>query len=109
MSNKLYVGNLSYQASDQDLQELFKQAGGVESVKIVIDAYSGRSRGFGFVEMSSNEEAQNAIKMFNGYRLKDREIVVSEARPQRSSGGRGGREGGGYREGSGYKKRGSRY
>lgn len=109
MSNKLYVGNLSYQASDQDLQELFKQAGGVESVKIVIDAYSGRSRGFGFVEMSSNEEAQNAIKMFNGHRLKDREIVVSEARPQRSSGGSGGSGGRGGRESTGYRKRGRGY
>lgn len=98
MSGKLYVGNLSYRASEEELQELFQQAGGVESIKIVTDIASGRSRGFGFVEMSSREEAQNAIKMFNGYRLKDREIIVSEARPPRSgSGGGGGRESGGYR------------
>ena len=99
MTNKLYVGNLSYQVSEKDLEELFSKAGTVESVKIITDTYSGQSRGFGFVEMSSNEEAKEAINKFNGYSLKDREIVVSEARPKREGGpkGRGPREGRGRR------------
>lgn len=95
VSNKLYVGNLSYQANEEDLTELFQRAGTVASVKIITDIYSGQSRGFGFVEMSSDEEARNAIGMLNGYRLKGKEIVVNEARPQQSRGGGGGGRGGG--------------
>lgn len=93
MSTKLYVGNLSYNASEDDLKELFGQAGEVVSVKIITDKFSGQARGFGFVEMSSNEDAQKAISMFNGQAYKDRELKVSEARPQ-AEGGRGPRRGG---------------
>lgn len=99
MANKLYIGNLSYQVSEKDLEELFSKAGTVESVRIITDTYSGQSRGFGFVEMSNSEEAKEAISKFNGYSFKDREIVVSEARPKREGTrrGRGPREGGGRR------------
>lgn len=91
MSTKLFVSNLSYDASEQDLTELFSQAGTVESVKIITDTYTGQSRGFGFVEMSSKEEAQNAISLLNGTSFKNRDINVSEARPRpaRGGGGRG--------------------
>lgn len=102
MLSKLYVGNLSYQTNEEDLTRLFGQAGTVESVRIITDATSGRSKGFGFVEMASDEEAQNAISMFNGYNFKNREMVVDKAKPKRTdSGGRsrdfkggGGRRGG---------------
>jgi RNA recognition motif-containing protein len=100
VSANLYVGNLAYQATDQDLETLFGQAGTVKSVNIVKDQYSGQSRGFGFVEMSSQEEAQNAISMLNGTAFQGRTLVVNEARPKRndkSSGGRNNRGGGGYR------------
>jgi RNA recognition motif-containing protein len=85
MLSKLYVGNLSYQTSEEDLNRLFGQAGTVESVRIITDATSGRSKGFGFVEMASEEEAQNAINMFNGYNFKDREMVVDKAKPKRTN------------------------
>ena len=92
MNTKLFVGNLSYQASEQDLTELFSQAGTVESVKIITDTYTGQPKGFGFVEMSTNEEAKNAISTLNGATFKDRNITVSEARPrtERKGGGGGG-------------------
>lgn len=98
MTSKLYVGNLSYETTEKDLEELFaKYSGSVESVKIITDMQSGRSRGFGFVEMSSNEDAQKAISELNGYRLHEREIIVNEARPKesrpRGGGGGGGRRG----------------
>ena len=100
MSTKLFVGNLSYQASENDLKELFSQAGTVESVKIITDTYTGQPRGFGFVEMSTSAEAKNAVSLLNDKPLNDRNITVSEARPrpERSGGGGGG---GGSRRPSG--------
>ncbi len=105
MSTKLYVGNLSFNTSNEDLQELFGQAGTVESVNIVEDRDTGRSRGFGFVEMSSKEEATAAIEQLNGKEIDGRSLTVNEARPreERSGGGGGGgnRGGGGGRGGYG--------
>ena len=92
MSTKLYVGNLSFNVSSDDLQEHFSQAGTVESAKVIEDRDTGRSRGFGFVEMSSSEEAMAAIEQFNGQDLDGRSLVVNEARP-REEGGGGGRGG----------------
>jgi len=100
MSAKLFVGNLSYQATEEDLRELFQQAGTVESVRIITDQFTGRPRGFGFVEMSTKEEAERAIELLNGRLFRDRNLVVNEARPQpnRAPGGPGRRrEGGGWR------------
>jgi RNA recognition motif-containing protein len=98
MSTKLYVGNLSFHLTSDDLQEHFAQAGTVESAKVIEDRETGRSRGFGFVEMSSAEEAQAAIEQFNGEDLDGRSLVVNEARPRDERGGggenRGGRGGG---------------
>ena len=94
MSMKLYVGNLSFQTSSDDLQELFAQAGTVESVSIIEDRETGRSRGFGFVEMASKEEGQNAIEQFNGKEINGRSLNVNEAKPREERGPRGG--GGGY-------------
>src|SRR3712207_1299474 len=94
MSMKLYVGNLSFQTSSEDLQQLFGQAGTVESASVVEDRDTGRSRGFGFVEMSSNEEGQAAIQQFNGKEVNGRSLTVNEARPREDRGG-GGRGGGG--------------
>ena len=99
MSTKLYVGNLSFNTSNQDLQELFAGAGTVESTNIIEDRETGRSRGFGFVEMSSSEEAQNAISQFNGKEIDGRSLNVNEAKPREDRGGNGGRSnngGGGY-------------
>jgi RNA recognition motif-containing protein len=95
---KLYVGNLSFQTSSDDLQQLFAQAGTVESASVVEDRETGRSRGFGFVEMSSPEEGQAAIQQFNGKEFNGRNLTVNEARPRenRGGGGGGGRGGGGY-------------
>ncbi len=101
MGNRLYVGNISFQASEDDLKELFSKAGTVASTKLITDAATGRPRGFGFVEMSSDEEAQKAIGMLNESSFMDRNIVVNEAKPQgerdRSRGGPS-RERGGFRE-----------
>lgn len=114
MSMKLYVGNLSFQTSAQDLEALFGQAGTVQSASIVEDRDTGRSRGFGFVEMSSNEEGQKAIEQFNGKELNGRNLTVNEARPRenRGGGGRGGfggnRGGGGGRSGYGGNRGGDR-
>ena len=99
MSMKLYVGNLSFQTSSEDLQELFAQAGTVESASVVEDRETGRSRGFGFVEMSSNEEGQAAIQQFNGKEVNGRSLTVNEARPREDRGGN--RGGGGGRGGFG--------
>ena len=99
MSMKLYVGNLAFQTSSDDLQELFAQAGTVESASVVEDRETGRSRGFGFVEMSSNEEGQAAIAQFNGKEVNGRSLNVNEAKPREDRGGRGG--GGGGRGGYG--------
>ena len=99
MSMKLYVGNLSFQTSSDDFQQLFAQAGTVESASVVEDRETGRSRGFGFVEMASNEEGQKAIEQFNGKEFNGRNLTVNEARPREDRGGRGG--GGGGRGGYG--------
>ncbi|MBA2733658.1 MAG: RNA-binding protein [Acidobacteria bacterium] len=95
MSMKLYVGNLSFQTSSEDLQELFGQAGTVESASVVEDRETGRSRGFGFVEMASDEEGKAAIEKFNGQEINGRSLNVNEARPREDRGGRGGGGGGG--------------
>ncbi len=82
MSTRLYVGNISFKGSEDDLKELFSQAGEVVSVKLITDAATGRLRGFGFVEMASEEDAQKAVSMLNGKAFMDRNIVVNEAKPQ---------------------------
>jgi RNA recognition motif-containing protein len=87
---KLYVGNLSFQTSSEDLQQLFAQAGTVESASVVEDRDTGRSRGFGFVEMSSKEEGQAAIQQFNGHEVGGRALNVNEAKPRENRGGGGG-------------------
>jgi len=101
MAKKLYVGGLSYSTTGDALKELFAQAGTVESATVIIDRMSGRSKGFGFVEMSSEEEAQKAIETFNGKELDGRSLTVNEARPMEDRpkrdfdrGGRGGFGGG---------------
>jgi len=81
-SSKLYVGNLSYKATEESLVELFSQAGTVNSAKIIVDKLSGRSKGFGFVEMATTEEAAKAVQMFNNYSHLERQLVVNEAKPQ---------------------------
>ena len=105
MSMKLYVGNLSFQTSSDDLQNLFATAGTVESASVVEDRDTGRSRGFGFVEMSSKEEGEAAISQFNGKELGGRALTVNEARPREdrrsNGGGRAGFGGGGNRGGYG--------
>lgn len=111
MSNKLYVGNLAFQTTSQELQELFAQAGTVQSASVVEDRDTGRSRGFAFVEMSTNAEAAAAIDQFNGKDLGGRPLKVNEAKPRENRSGGGGRSfngnrgsnnggggGGGYRE-----------
>jgi RNA recognition motif-containing protein len=100
MGAKLYVGNLSFKATEDDLRELFAQAGTVESVKIITDRATGQPKGFGFIEMATSEEAKKAVSMFAGKQWMDRELKVDEARPQeRREGGGGG--GGGYGGGGG--------
>jgi RNA recognition motif-containing protein len=106
MSMKLYVGNLAFSTSSRDLQELFAAAGTVESASVVEDRETGRSRGFGFVEMSTKEEGEAAIGEFNGKEIGGRALKVNEAKPRepRSGGGRGGfggGRGGGYGGGRG--------
>ncbi len=90
MSMKLYVGNLAYQTSSDDLQELFAKAGTVETAAVVEDRETGRSRGFGFVEMSSKEEGAAAIQQFNGQELGGRALNVNEAKPRENRNGGGG-------------------
>jgi len=94
MSTKLYVGNLSFRVSSDDLFEHFSQAGQVESANVVQDRETGRSRGFGFVEMASEDEATSAIAQFNGTEYDGRNMVVNEARPRENGGGGGGGRGG---------------
>lgn len=111
MAKKLYVGNLSFDTTEAQIRELFSQVGQIESVALITDRETGRMKGFGFVEMSSDEGVAEAIKRFNGYSLNDRALTVNEARPreERSGGGFGGggfnsgRSGGNQRRnGSGY-------
>lgn len=93
MSMKLYVGNLTFATSNQDLQDLFAKVGTVQSASIIEDRDTGHSRGFGFVEMSSKEEGDAAIAQFNGKDLNGRELKVNEAKPRENRGGGGGRGG----------------
>ena len=97
MSSKLYVGNLSFSTTDQDLEEVFAELGTVESTNIITDRDTGRSRGFGFVEMSSPEEAQNAIAELDGKEVDGRNLKVNEAKPRENRGGGGGGDRGGSR------------
>ncbi len=101
---KIYVGNLSYEMTEEDLRQECEAFGGVDSVSIITDKYSGRSKGFAFVEMTSKSEAEAAITGLNGKTLKERTIVVNEARPRtdnRSGGSYGDRRGSGYGGGRG--------
>jgi len=104
---KLFVGNLPFSTTTAELESLFGQAGSVSSVNIITDKFTGRSRGFGFVEMDNNQEAQAAIERFNGHEMQGRALTVNEAKPKESrpgggrsfsgdGGRRGGRGGGGY-------------
>ena len=104
MSKKLYVGNISFQTTSQDLQQLFAQAGTVESASVIEDRDTGRSKGFAFVEMSTDQEAAAAIDQFNGKEVGGRALKVNEARPRENRGGGGGfggNRGGGYGGGRG--------
>src|ERR1700739_922129 len=113
MGNKLYVGNLSYNVRDDQLHQAFSQYGSVMSAKVMMDRETGRSKGFGFVEMSTDPEAQAAINGMNGQALDGRAIVVNEARPREERpggfGNRGGGYGGGGRSGGGYGGGGGNY
>ena len=104
MSTKLYVGNLAFQTTSQELQDLFAQAGTVQSASIIEDRETGRSRGFAFVEMSTNAEAEAAIDQFNGKEIGGRALKVNEAKPRENRNGSGGRNfgggNGGYRGGN---------
>ena len=117
MGKKLYVGNLPFSATEQGLSSTFAQFGTVESAKIITDRDTGRSKGFGFVEMNSDSEAQAAIAAMNGKAIDGRKLTVNEARPKEGGGGggggggygRGGGGGGGYGRGGGGGDRGGRY
>jgi RNA recognition motif-containing protein len=112
MTIRLFVGNLNFKTSSEDLQELFGQVGEVQSASVVTDRETGRSRGFGFVEMASQEDGQRAIEQFNGKEFNGRNLTVNEARPREDRGygggggggygNRGGRGGGGGRDRGGY-------
>ena len=102
MARKLYVGNLPYDTAEQDLQALFAEAGTVDSVNLMRDMATGRARGFAFVEMATDEEAQAAIGKFNDYQLGGRNLTVNEAKPKTSGGGFGG---GGFGGDGGRRKR----
>ena len=104
MATKLYVGNLSFKTTGDDLRAHFSQAGTVESASIIEDRETGRSRGFGFVEMATAEDAAAAIEKFNGKELDGRALTVNEAKPKTDRGGRGG-GGGGYGGGGGGRDR----
>jgi RNA recognition motif-containing protein len=101
MGRKLYVGNLAYGVKDSDLEDLFAAHGTVDSAQVIMDRDTGRSKGFGFVEMSSDQEAQAAISALNGKELEGRNLTVNEARPKEEGGGRGKSGGGGYGGGGG--------
>ena len=117
MGTKLYVGNLSFNTTENELQELFSQAGTVQEVSLMQDKFTGKSRGFAFVTMGSDEDAQNAISKLNGQTVEGRALTVNEARPREprppggggrggygSGGGGGGGYGGGRREGGGQRR-----
>ena len=91
MGRRLYIGNLPYKTTDEDLRALFSQAGAVDNVQVMRDSVTGRARGFGFVEMATDEDAQKAIAQFHQYALDGRALVVNEARPKTPGGGSGGR------------------
>ncbi|HEY7157813.1 MAG TPA: RNA-binding protein [Gemmataceae bacterium] len=103
MGKKIYVGNLAYGVSSSDLQQMFEAHGTVQSAQIIMDRDTGRSKGFGFVEMGSDQEAQAAIAALNGQQVDGRTLTVNEARPREDRGGGGGRSGGrgGYGGGGG--------
>ena len=101
MATKLYVGNLSFRTTSEELREMFSQAGTVESANVIEDRETGRSRGFGFVEMATPEEAAAAIEQFNGKDLGGRNLTVNEAKPKTDRGGGGGGGRGGYGGGGG--------
>ena len=105
--SRLFVGNLAYQTSDTDLQDLFSQAGVVSSVSVMMDKFTGKSRGFAFVEMGSGDEANKAVEMFHGKELQGRALTVNIARPREDRPPRSGGGGGGYR--GDRSDRGSRY
>jgi len=90
MAKRLFVGSLPYETTTSQLEELFSKAGKIESVNVITDRYTGRGKGFGFVEMATEEEAKKAIKTLNGYDLNGRSIVVNEARPQEDRSRQGG-------------------
>lgn len=99
MAKKLFVGGLSFDTTEETLKETFSKAGTVESASIITDKFSGRSKGFGFVEMSTDEEAKKAIEMFNGKEIDGRAVTVNEARPMESRPREGGFRRGGDRRG----------
>ncbi|MBI4368760.1 MAG: RNA-binding protein [Elusimicrobia bacterium] len=101
MGKKLYVGNLPYETTEDQLKEMFAPSGAVASARIITDKFSGRSKGFGFVEMTTDEEAAAAITKLNGTQMGARKIVVNEAKPQEDRGPRPGGGGGGWRGGGG--------
>ena len=103
MSTKLYVGGLPYSVTEGRLEEIFSEHGSVQSARVISDKFTGQSRGFGFVEMATSEEAQKAMEALHGTQLDGRTLVVNEARPQekRMGGGGGGGGGGGHRRGGG--------
>jgi cold-inducible RNA-binding protein len=109
MGKKLYVGNLPFSATEAALNEMFTQAGTVDSVRLITDRDTGRSKGFGFVEMASDEEAEAAISSLNGTQMEGRQITVNEARPMapREGGGFGGGSRGGFGGGGGGRRGGS--
>jgi RNA recognition motif-containing protein len=103
MGRKIYVGNLAYGVSSSDLQQMFEEFGSVNSAQVIMDRDTGRSKGFGFVEMGSDQEAQAAIDALNGKNVDGRNLTVNEAKPREDRGGGGGRGGyGGGRSGGGY-------
>lgn len=107
--NRLFVGNLSYQTMDQDLQDFFSAAGSVSSVSVMMDKFTGKSRGFAFVEFGSSDEATKAVEMFHGKELQGRPLTVNLARPREEraprQGGYGGGGGGGFRDGGARRER----
>lgn len=110
MAKNIYVGNLVWEATSDDLYTLFKEHGAVRQAQVITDRETGRSRGFGFVEMENDQEAQKAIDSLNGFNFRGRALTVNEAKPREDRGGRGGGGGyGGRGGGGGYGARGGGY